>query len=174
MFVVNRGSCWTSFLLWRNRLAAGIQVFALHASTALSFPPDCWPVTGVPSGNRLLIHTSHPPHRSEGMPERSWRIHKSKRFWRCQKKQRVKKHNDVCYRNGALRVPTRAAAQLGAHVFARQPEGRFWCAQNRAGHPAAGREHLQAQRSWSQLQLSEQLLPSEEWGTVPLCHKHAE
>lgn len=90
-----------------------------------------------------------------------------------QRKQSAKKQHDVCHRNGYRRVPTGAAAQLGLHVFTRQSGGCLRCAQNRVGPLSPGRERLQAQRSWSELQLSHQVLPSEEWGTVPRCHTHA-
>lgn len=74
--------------------------------------------------------------------------------------------HDVCYRDRYPRVPTCTAAQLGLYVFARHSERRFWCVQSRVGHFSSGREHLQAQRSWSELKLSQQLFPSEEWGRI--------
>lgn len=76
------------------------------------------------------------------------------------------KQYDVCYRDWYSCVPTRTAAQLGVYVPARHTERRFWCVQSWFGHFSSGHEQLQAQRSRSELQLSQQLLPPEEWGRV--------
>lgn len=83
-----------------------------------------------------------------------------------QEAQPSQKQHDVCYRGWWLCVPTCTAAQLGLYVFARRQGRRFWCVQSRVGRHSSGHEHLQAQRSWSELQLSQQLLPSEEWGRI--------
>lgn len=125
-----------------------------------------WGPVGEPA-----VHSRVAPGSVE-MPERSRRISKTKRFWRCPSKgsQSAKKQHDVCHRERDLRVPTSTAAQLGLHVFARQSGGWLWCVRSR--HLCPGHERLQAQRSWSELQLSQQVLPPEEWGTVPRYLTH--
>lgn len=85
----------------------------------------------------------------------------------------LQKQYDVCNRDWCPCVPTCTAAQLGLYVFARHSEQHFWCVQSRIGQFSSGHQHLQAQRSWSERQLSQQLLPSEKRGRIHVmlrCH----
>lgn len=158
--------------------STGIQAPALHASTALSLltvvrlpgsfrapqgelkdrtqssrmQGDDWKKLGDPENQAVLTALLQ-----EAQPST--------------KKQTKQQQHDVCYRDWYLRVPTCTAAQLGLYVFARHSGRRVWCVQSRVGHLSS--RHLQAQRSWSELQLSQQLLPSEEWGRIQgmlRCH----
>lgn len=76
------------------------------------------------------------------------------------------KQYDVCHRDWYSCVPTCTAAQLGVYVLARHTERCFWCVHNRIGHFSSGHEQLQTQHNRSELQLSQQFLPPEEWGRI--------
>lgn len=152
---------------WLERcssLPTCIHALALHASTA-PFPVAVDRVTGVLQGSpgEHKDHT-HPAGATEG----GWWL---KQVVRSRKSggsdgavSKKRKQYDVCNREWCPGVPTCTAAQLGLHVLARHSEQHFWCVQSR--HFTSGHEHLQAQRSWSERQLSQQLLPSEEWGRI--------
>lgn len=140
-----------------------IQAFALHAPSVPT-PTDCCPVTGV-------LQDSPCAHKG--------RTHPAGVVGECLKEAGLSRVSsafprgavlqsqyDVCYRGCYSRVPACTAAQLGLHVFARQTEQRLWRVQSRVGRFSSGHEQLQAQRSRSELQLSQQVLPSEEWGRV--------
>lgn len=140
----------------------------------LRSPP--WLLSGYwgPPGLLGWTQGSRPSSRSRGMTERSWLVQKIRWFWRCCSKRLIPlKQYDVCYRDWYPCVPTCTAAQLGLHVFARYAERLLWCVQSRVGRFFSGHEHVQALRSWSELQLSQQLLPAEEWGRIHVmlcCH----
>lgn len=143
------------------------SLFALNASTAPS-PRDCCPVTGVLQGPPRWAQKDHTHPADERGDD--WEksvgpenpavltVPFSKR------RAALQRQYDVRYRDWCRRVPTCTAAQLGLYVPARPPEQRLRCVQGRIGHLPPGHEQLQAQRSGSELQLSQQLLPSEEWG----------
>lgn len=147
---------------WRFPLAFTLLRFTLP----LHSPP--WQLSGYwgPSGLPRWTQGSHLRAGARGM--RSCVTQKIRWFWRhCSKRcSPPKSKNDVCYRDRCFCVPTCAAAQLGLHVFARHSEQHFWCVQSRIGHFFSGHAHLQAHRSWSERQLSQQLLPAEEWGII--------
>lgn len=167
------------FAVTQPRVLAGALLQAPLAFRLLRFMlplrSPSWLLSGDrgPSGlPRVNSRIAPNPAGCKGMTERSWAIQKIRRFWRrCfkrrspqQTKQTKQQQHDVCYRDWYLRVPTCTAAQLGLYVFARHSGRRVWCVQSRVGHLSS--RHLQAQRSWSELQLSQQLLPSEEWGRI--------
>lgn len=135
-----------------------------------ALPPDCCPVTGFLQGSPGRARGSRPNSQNK---KGAWqrKVGRSRKPGACdgaapKRRSPLDKQHDVCYRDRYLRVPTRAAAQLGLYVSARRAGRRVWRVQSRVGRLASGREHLQAQRSWSELQLSQQLLPSQGRGRV--------
>lgn len=168
------GCCRTSYSLWRSRVLAGAQLAASRCHSGCCASCLHWALPPwLPSGDRsppgLLRWTRGPYSGSRGMTERIRVAQIVRRFWRSSLSV-VQIQHDVCDRAPCACVPTCTAAQLGLHVPARHPERSFRCVQDRVGHSSSGREHLQAQRSWPELQLSQQLLPSEKRGTT---HAHS-
>lgn len=151
----------------RFKLPTASQAFALHASTALS-PVTVVRFTGVLQGSpgEHKDH-AHPAGAGGWLEEVGWSRKPGGSDGAVPRGAVLWKQYDVCYRDRYPCVPTCTAAQLGLYVFARHAERRFWCVQSRVGRFfSSGHEHLQAQRSWSELQLSQQLLPSEERGRI--------
>lgn len=154
-----------------RKLPTGTQALFFCASCVhCALPPHCCPVTGFLRGSPGRAQRSRPNSRSQ---KGAWqrKVGRSRKPGACdgaapKRRSLLDKQHDVCYRDRYLRVPTRTAAQLGLYVSARRAGRRVWCIQSRVGRLSSGREHLQAQRSWSELQLSQQLLPSQGRGRV--------
>lgn len=158
---------------------AQLQASHWHSGSCAScfhcaLPRHCCPVTGVLQGSpgEHEDHT-HPAGAGGWLKEAGWSRKSGGSDGAVPRGAVLQRQHDVCYRGWYPRVPTCTAAQLGLHVSARHSERRIWCLQSRVGHFSSGCEHLQAQRSWSELQLSQQLLPPEEWGRIHVvlrCH----
>ena len=156
---------WTSYKLWRSsrerllqllhcfHTGTGIQACALHASTLR-------PPVRLPGSCRTpQVNTRITPIQQE-----------QKGGWLKEAVQNKKANMMSAIETGAPAVYQ--PAQLLNWVYMSLQDSQsstFDAFKAEADSSPPGHEQLQAQRSGSELQLSQQLLPSEEWG---ICHSN--